>query len=177
MMDDAIVPVSLKLPAGLVRAIDAAASAGDRSRTATVRRVLVQAFADDSALRADAAQRFESLQNLPVERHSAGRSGAAVAPAAAPALRFSPVAPAGAADIPFSKDIHMPSTTHESRRAAAMEQAARDDAFLRGRAMTNPHQRPTSGAVDTATTAPAQSDAKSERARLAKFHSRPAPKG
>ena len=70
----------------------------------------------------------------------------------------------------------MPVTNHETRRAAALEQAQRDDADLRARAVTAPVQRPTSGSVDTATTAPGQDAAKSERARVAEFHSRPAPK-
>ncbi len=68
-------------------------------------------------------------------------------------------------------------TDYETRRAAALEQAERDTAILRQRAISDPTQRPAGGAVDTVTTAPAQDAARAERQRLAEHYSRPAPKG
>ena len=177
-MDDSTVPVSLKLPAGLVARIDAASVAEDRSRTATVRRVLMQAFSDDAALRAMAARRFESLTNpaggvLLPDRRPGGTEGfgpdraAATAPVAARTGSSAGAARAGAATISPHEDIAM--TAHE--------QAIADDQALRARAVADPHRRPNGGAVDTATTAPGQDAARAERQRLAEFHSRPAPKG
>ncbi len=186
-MDDSIVPVSLKLPAGLLARIDAAAVAEDRSRTATVRRVLAQAFSDDADLRAMAARRFESLTNpaggalLPDRRPGAGGGvvpslAADPAPVAAPARSSAGGARAGAETIPHMKDPAMP-TDYETRRAAALEQAERDTAILRQRAINDPVQRPAGGAVDVAASAPGQAAAQAERKRLADWHSAPAPKG
>ena len=64
-------------------------------------------------------------------------------------------------------------TDHELRRAA-LEQAQRDDAETRARAIHDPVRRPASGPLDNRAVAPGAA-AEAERRRLAEHFSRPAP--
>ncbi len=73
---NAPIPCTLSLPPDLIARIDEVAAADDRSRSAVVRRVLQQAFADDAALRAEAAARFQNLQSTPGLAPPAAASGA-----------------------------------------------------------------------------------------------------
>lgn len=99
-MSAATIPVSFSLTPDLVGQLDAVAAAGDRSRSATIRRILRDAFADHAALHRIAGERFASLQtpSAPLSEGPLPHGASGIEPHPLNSVADSP--PAGRAAVP-----------------------------------------------------------------------------
>lgn len=126
------VPVTFTLPRDLIERLDAAAAADDRSRSATARRILRHALAEDAALREVAAARFAELNNS----RPALSLGSGTQPPAAP----DPSALSSGGRF-FFEENSMPES--EQQKLAAERQAqGRRIAEAAVKAAGDPHPRP-----------------------------------